>query len=453
MAKFHITSIRPPGFLHTSGFAEIIDGLSWSLSALGHSVVIAENTFSQDGTNVLFGAELLSKEQQLPQNVIIYNLEQGAAHPAWENIKRLAKGKTVWDYNRKNVEEWRRLGYDCQHVPFGFTPNLVRIPNTEDQTTDVFFSGFPTPRRVKVFEEIRSLGLNLVTVDSVYGGARDLQIARAKVVLNVCHDGRTLFNAQRVSFLMANSKCVVSEISEDDADYADLDNGLVRVPYDKLAEACDDMVRKANFRGSLEYMAFDAFSRRDYTSYVAKALESQPKTNPVLERYERGCREGDMKEYLPWLRANAKGNILEIGVRDGASTSALLLGVEKNGGCLISLDIVDCRLWQHPQWTFFNRSRALYILPKEPYYDMALIDGDHSRAGFLSDLHACYREVKNGGMIAVHDTHPPKTYEEFGGDWPSVAVGQEFDKFCKERGLTNFTLPGVQGMGVLVVKK
>jgi len=160
-----------------------------------------------------------------------------------------------------------------------------------------------------------------------------------------------------------------------------------------------------------------------------------------------------MKEYLPWLRANARGNVLEIGVRDGASTSALLLGLEKNGGHLTSLDIVDCHLWQHPQWTFFNRSKALYIPAQEPYYDMTLIDGDHSRKGFLADLHDCYRWAKNGAMIACHDTSPPRTVESHGGDYPSISVGQEFRKFVSERGLTNFELGGEHGTSVLVVKK
>jgi predicted O-methyltransferase YrrM len=452
MSKFHIVAIRPPGFLHTSGFAEIIDSLSWALSSLGHDVVICENTFSKDGTNILFGAELLSKEQALPDNVIIYNLEQGVLHPAWENIKRLAKGKTVWDYNKQNAAEWRRLGYDCQHVPFGFTPNLVRIPKAYSYAWDVFFSGWITARRKKIIDELRAAGLRVAAVDSCYGGARDQMISAAAVCLNVNHDGRTLTNIQRLSFWMANSKCIVTELSSDTLDYDDLLPAMVMCKYEDIVEICRDVVTKGRIDAMGQY-AFDAFSKRDYVATVEAALGALPAKNPIMERYERGCREGDMREYLPWLKKNSRGRMLEIGVRDGASTAAILLGLEEHGGHLHSIDISDCTaLWTHPRWTFEQNDSKKAIFPDNEF-DAAFIDGDHSMDGFLADLHNCFRWVKNGGWIACHDTNPPKTFEEFGGDWPSVAVGQEFERFCKDKGLTNFSLPGGQGMGVLVVKK
>ena len=80
-------------------------------------------------------------------------------------------------------------------------------------------------------------------------------------------------------------------------------------------------------------------------------------------------------------------------------------------------------------------------------------DGNHQRAGFVADLHNCYRWVKNGGWIACHDVIPLRSFEDHGGDFPSVAVGQEFDKFCKEKTLTSLHLIGENGMGILVVKK
>jgi hypothetical protein len=448
--KFHITRIKPPSFLHSDGFNEIIDSLSWALSSLGNQVVICENTFSPDGMNILFGAELLSKEQTLPDNVIIYNLEQGAAHASWENIMRLAKGKTVWDYNKQNYNEWKRLGYDCQHVPFGYTPNLTKIPRTEE-VWDVFFSGWITPRRKAILEELRKSGLKVAVFDSCYGGARDQAIASSKICLNIQHDGRNLTNIQRLSFWMANSKCILSEFSADKSDYPWLEHSIVYCSYENIVRFVHNLLDNDGWRRNMGETALKAIKEQDYIATVAAALEHLPARNPILERYEKGCREGDMKEYLPWLRKNSRGRMLEIGVRDGASTSAMLLGLEENGGHLHSIDQNDCsKLWTHPRWTFEHNDSKKAIFPDNEF-DAALIDGDHTKTGFLADLNNCYRWVKHGGIIMCHDIEAKQTSETCGGDFPSREVGEEYRKFVM--GLTHFELPGEFGFGVIVVEK
>jgi predicted O-methyltransferase YrrM len=173
----------------------------------------------------------------------------------------------------------------------------------------------------------------------------------------------------------------------------------------------------------------------------------------IGQRYDKACREGDMKDFAPLLRSLAKGRILEIGVRDGASTSALLLGVEEHGGHLTSVDIQDCSgLWTHPQWEFLKTSsRDLEIDPAS--LDIALIDGDHSPQGFKIDLENCLRWVRPGGFILCHDISPLPNYthEAAGGDWPSEYVGQYFFQVCQERKLSHFVYPGQWGMGCIFV--
>jgi len=460
MAKFHITIARPDGFIHTAGFAEIIDSLSWSLSALGHEVIIAENAFSADGHNILFGAELLSPEQKLPANVVIFQLEQ-PTHPNFKYVQQLAQGRKIWEYNLSNMRQWRTDGYDVIHIPVGYTPNLTKIPKAATQDIDVFFSGWITDRRQKIVNDLRTKGMNVVAVNLTYGGARDQLISRAKVCLNMNHDGRTHFNIQRVSFLMANSKCIVTEHSSDQHNYGTILQGMADVvPYNQLVDACVRLVANKERRELFEKRSFEIFSQIDFVETVRQAVAELPKPNAILARYEEGCREGDMKEYLPFIRDNAKGKCLEIGVRDGGSTSAFLLGLEKNGGHLTSIDLADCSgLWEHPQWTFIQANTQTTpwgeILGHEhehDVYDMALVDGDHSREGYLRDLNACYAMVRNNGLILSHDIAPAKTLEKDGGDYPSVAIGEEFKKFADSHGLVSFTLPGTYGMGVMVRK-
>lgn len=95
----------------------------------------------------------------------------------------------------------------------------------------------------------------------------------------------------------------------------------------------------------------------------------------------------DIQAHLPRLKAAARGNVLEIGVRYGASTSALLSGLEENGGHLWSIDVNDCSLFSgHPLWTFIQGD-SKSIDPRIPAkLDLLFIDGDHSYEGCLSDL-------------------------------------------------------------------
>lgn len=103
---------------------------------------------------------------------------------------------------------------------------------------------------------------------------------------------------------------------------------------------------------------------------------------------------------------------MEIGVREGISTSAILAGIEENGGHLWSFDINDCRVFDgHPDWTFMqadtiaDSAKVRAAIPSD--IQMLFVDGDHSYEGALSDL-------ENFGPLArrifVHDTDCPDTY-------------------------------------------
>jgi len=62
----------------------------------------------------------------------------------------------------------------------------------------------------------------------------------------------------------------------------------------------------------------------------------------------------DVQAHLPRLYAAAKGIVVELGVRAGISTTALLAGVEAHQGELWSVDR-NCgcgALFHHPQWRF-----------------------------------------------------------------------------------------------------
>ncbi len=104
-----------------------------------------------------------------------------------------------------------------KHVPNGYVPELevfAQKPEA-DKDIDVLFVGGSFPRRVKILDECRKLGLRVTHLTNCYGAARDNFHAHAKVVLNLHAYAAAIFETARVSYLLANGCCVVSENGTD----------------------------------------------------------------------------------------------------------------------------------------------------------------------------------------------------------------------------------------------
>ena len=151
----------------------------------------------------------------------------------------------------------------------------------------------------------------------------------------------------------------------------------------------------------------------------------------------------DIQEHLPRLRAAAKGNILEIGVRTGVSTSAFLTGVKINSGHVYSIDIEDCNVFDgDPDWTFVQldsnntgRMEAIRQLGQASF-DVVLIDGDHS-------FNACLTDLKRYGILAP---------QIFVHDADMQTVREAIDRFMDEhQGEYSLTIhPGSYGLAELL---
>ena len=153
-------------------------------------------------------------------------------------------------------------------------------------------------------------------------------------------------------------------------------------------------------------------------------------------------RWSDIQEHLPRLFAAASQHCVEIGVRTGMSTSALLAGVEQRGGHLWSFDVNDCPVFKgHPQWTFTRMDTvkdaklALEYIPV--FVNVLFVDGDHTYGGALSDL---VNFGPRANTIFVHDTDAP--------DFPGVRKAvEEFAKKFQRRVTYH---PGSYGMAEIV---
>lgn len=105
--------------------------------------------------------------------------------------------------------------------------------------------------------------------------------------------------------------------------------------------------------------------------------------------------------------------VLEIGVRHGISTMALLTAMRETGGRLISLEIdpewamdaLDCvrRANLEPWWDLQIVDSAAYKLPEQLTLDLLWIDGSHQEEDVRRDFIRYAPRVRQGGFIAMHD--------------------------------------------------
>jgi SAM-dependent methyltransferase len=276
MEKFQITLVRPQGFLHTEAFREVAETLQFGLRSLGHAANIQENHGADDATNIYLGAHLLAPEdaERVPAGSIIYNLEQlgGASLPP--AYYQLAAQREVWDYSLQNIDRWKAMKckHSPLHVPVGYVPDLTRIDVAQVQDIDILFYGSLNERRRRVLLALKNAGVKIRSLLGVYGEERDRLSARSKVILNINFYEAKIFEIVRVSYLLANSKAVVTECSIDPGMETGLSGAVKNASYDFLVEACVELLSDDEKRRQLEIRGFQWFSRQKEPDILSRAL-------------------------------------------------------------------------------------------------------------------------------------------------------------------------------------
>lgn len=278
--RAHIAIIAPEGYAHWQAFTATAGAFSQALSELGIACSIGCNEYAKGAQNIIFGAHLIATDAaaaDMPDGSIIFNLEQLAGFGADKHARYtdLLRRFTVWDYSPRNIA-WlntRIAGGKALHVPLGFTSNMVSHLPTSEQPTDVLFYGSLNPRRAGVIERLTASGLAVKHLFNVYGDALDAELARAKVVLNMHFYEDSIHEIVRTSYLLANRKAVVTECNQGTEMAAGLRDGMRAVPYDRLADACMDLVNNDEARRRLEADGFALFSRRRQSDLLRAAID------------------------------------------------------------------------------------------------------------------------------------------------------------------------------------
>jgi predicted O-methyltransferase YrrM len=175
----------------------------------------------------------------------------------------------------------------------------------------------------------------------------------------------------------------------------------------------------------------------------------------ILSRFLAGYDTSDCLIPLIQLAREVDAKTLvEIGVREGISTVALLLACKALGGHLWSVDIEPClkaretvkNLGLEHYWTFTQAHSLEFVKTWNKTIDLLFIDSGHTFDLTINELRAYSKFLKVGGVIAMHDTLvTPEDRPEFGSDvWLAI------QRFLREnRNYTFQELNTTWGLGVL----
>jgi len=243
---YRVCIIVQPGNPHSQCFMEVGLLVKNALLSLKVSCDIAVNDLAADRINILLGWHLLAGIEAVGSTRIIpYQLEQ-LSDAVWEGFSPerktiLERAFDVWDYSVENVEFLKGRGLRARLAPIGYHESLEQIPKDREKDIDVLFFGSAGERRKRVLNELAADSSIVVrALFGVYGTQRDEYISRSKIILNVHFYSTKIFEAVRISYLLNNTCCVVSETSEY-YPYTGVD--IPMFPYETLARQCRMLLR------------------------------------------------------------------------------------------------------------------------------------------------------------------------------------------------------------------
>lgn len=270
--------VSPRDYPHCHAFDEVALALSGAFEELGGSAPVVTSMQQFRGrVPIIYGGNLLPAEiiPQLPKESIIVNLEQVSQDSAWfrSAYRTILKTFPVLDYSPRNRDNLARLGIPHAEVlEIGFQRRLRQIRLEEERDIDVLFYGSLNAHRKTVLNAMHQAGLKVMHLFGVYGQERDKMIARSKVVLNLHQFRSQVFEVVRVSYLLANSVCVLSEGEPSDPDIQPFLGGLAVAPQEALVERCRELVADAGARDAIAAAGFDIMRRRSQADMLKAVM-------------------------------------------------------------------------------------------------------------------------------------------------------------------------------------
>ncbi len=226
----------------------------------GHVAYYSPGNIISDMINIILDSVMISDWLVVPQNSIIFNLEQLGSNSVLVTDSYLEKLSQyrVWDYSKRNIEFLAQRGIEALYTPIGYSRSLTKAVANCVQDIDILFYGSLNERRLIVINELKKFA-KVCVATGIYGDDLLSIIARSKLVLSMHYYDSRIFEAVRVSLLLANRKAVVAEVNQD-TDIPDFYRDLVcPSSYLDLVETCKFLLKHENLRLLLENYGFERF--------------------------------------------------------------------------------------------------------------------------------------------------------------------------------------------------
>lgn len=284
MQQFSIWIVKTPIYWHTGMIVgELARSLQAAFEELGYkNTPIVDQASEIKGCGIVLCSNLLpSISETLPSRLILYNHEQVQQNSPWMTTGHieLFRKFPIWDYSGLNMKNLEKKGISNTTLcRIGYMPVLSHIsPQNED--IDVLFYGTLNRRRETILDQLKKAGLKVHVASAVYGDELDNLIARAKIVINIHFYEAKVFEIVRVSYLLANRKCVVSERGADDDLEAPLSQGVSFVEYKDLVATCLSLLEQPKKRRAMAEKGFESFKNISQTETLKDAIEHTVELN------------------------------------------------------------------------------------------------------------------------------------------------------------------------------
>lgn len=272
--------VTPQGYPHSHAFDEVALGLQGAWQELGGSLPIVTDMRQFAGrAPIIYGGNLLPEEiiPLLPKDSVIINLEQVSDDSVWINARYLnvMKSFPVVDYSPRNRDRLIEKGIvHAGLLEIGYSACLTRIEPVPVKDIDILFYGSLNKRRADILRALQIGGLKVAHLFNVYGQERDAVIARSKVVMNIHQFDSKVFEIVRVSFLLANRVCVLTEGDITDPDVQPFAEGLAIEPYETLIGRAIMLVADDAERDRLATCGFNIISGHSQAQRLKSIIDA-----------------------------------------------------------------------------------------------------------------------------------------------------------------------------------
>jgi hypothetical protein len=271
--------VTPENYTHSHAFDEVALGLQGAFEELGGSAPIVTQARQFAGrAPIIYGANLLAAEMvaHLPADSVVVNLEQVSDDSKWlgSRYMTIMQQLPVLDYSARNRDNLAKKGITHAGVlEIGYNSRLTQIAHAAVKDIDILFYGSMNERRFKILKRLELSGLKVVHLFNVYGRQRDAAIGRAKIVINIHHYESAVFEIVRISYLLANRVCVLSEGDSADPDLQPFAGGLAVEPYGQLIERCYALLEDPAGRDAMAARGFAAIAGRSQAQILMAVME------------------------------------------------------------------------------------------------------------------------------------------------------------------------------------